>query len=89
MEMEGVKQKTLEENQKENEKINPKRCAWCDKLNPVGQEYCVLCKRPLDEQQNLLQSQIKETIDTGILEFTEQHPEFINQYIEFMREKIK
>jgi len=89
MQMEGITEKTPEEKQKENENLKPKRCAWCNKLNPVGQEYCVLCKRPLNSEQNLLQSQIKETIDTGILEFTEQHPEFINQYIEFMREKIK
>ena len=88
MEFEGIIQKTPEEKQKEDERLKPKRCAFCEKLNPVGQEYCVLCKRPLNAEINLLQSQVENAFSDGMREFTSQYPELLNKYFEFMRAKI-
>lgn len=87
LKLEGVIEATSDDERQEDENLKPQLCKWCNRLNPAGQEYCVLCKRPLNEIENLLQSQVIENVDSGIREFTEQNPELINQFIEFMREK--
>ena len=84
MGIEGVKKVEV----KKEEEVKAERCKWCNKLNPAGQEYCVLCKRPLNADENLLVSQIKDSVSDGLREFVEDNPEMLNSFLKFMKGKV-
>jgi len=86
LELEGIR---VESKPKENPDLKPKKCEWCGKLNPLGQEFCILCKRPLlNPEENLKVLELRELIDHSLVEFSKQHPELLNSYLEFMRKKL-
>lgn len=84
LEIEGIKERKIEE----NKETKPKKCNWCEKVNPAGADFCILCKRPLNPEKNLLASQLVELMDEGLKEFAEMNPEVMNSFIKFMRRKI-
>ncbi|RLI85019.1 MAG: hypothetical protein DRO76_06030 [Candidatus Altiarchaeales archaeon] len=85
LEFEGIKERKA----KENAKMKPKKCVWCGKINPVGVDYCVLCKRPLDPEKNLLVSQLTEIVDDSIREFAEKNSVLINEFVRFIKRRVE
>jgi len=82
LELEGIRDKKI----KEKKDIKPKKCNWCQKTNPAGAEYCVLCKRPLNPEKSLMTNQLIGSMDSEVREFAEENPELINGFMsEFMR----
>ena len=62
MKMHGLKI----ENDEITKEVMPETCQWCNTLNPAGQEYCNVCKRPLDTEKNMVISQIEDKINSII-----------------------
>jgi hypothetical protein len=85
MDIEGIKKADVIP----KKEVKPERCSWCNTMNPAGQEYCVLCKRPLNPDDNLLASQTKDSVDENLKEFMQKNPTVINSFLEFMKGKVE
>lgn len=86
LELEGIKRG---EPEKEKDELMPKRCMWCSKLNPAGQEHCSTCNRPLDPERNLLAMQIRDKLDGDIKNYVEENPGIIGGFVSYIKAKVE
>lgn len=64
-------------------------CYFCGKPNDISRLTCYNCKRFLDMRKNKTLQQLRDNLDDGIIEFTDNHPEFLLQYLNFLRERYE
>ncbi len=62
------------------------RCYFCGKDNESSRVICYSCKKFLDISKNRVAQRLKDSLDKEIIEFTEKNPEFLMQYLNFLRE---
>lgn len=63
----------------------PEKCQWCGRINPAGQEYCVICKRPLNPEESLITSSFIENTDREIKDLIDVE---INTAVDRLRVKM-
>jgi hypothetical protein len=63
----------------------PKRCNWCNNLNPAGQEYCQICKRPLNPEMNVISMKIQESLDEELVKYFQKNPQVLEGFVKQMK----
>ena len=74
-----IKNALLGKNGEQEKAIEPKKCYWCNAVNPLERDFCKQCKRPLSSDLVLAVKQETEKKAEKLVKFLEQNPAVLKQ----------
>ena len=85
---EGLLHEAQKQQSEEDLENKPITCRWCSKLNPVGVEYCVTCKRPLDDSRGVFKRRIDDIIHDCLLEYMQGKPDVFSDFTVLVSKRL-